>query len=311
MKNKKCLVIGGSGFIGSELVRLLIASGRKVTVLGRRPESAAQVPQGCKYVSGDYGELSTLKSLLEEGQEIIDMAHSTVPKTSYSDPIFDIVSNLPVSVGLFQAAARVGAGKIVFCSSGGTVYGTARFLPITEEHPTEPVSPYGITKLAIDRYAMMFHKTMDLPVCVVRPANAYGECQKPGRGQGFLAESIDAVLRGREVQIFGETGSVRDYIHVRDVARGILAVLNCGMPGEVYNIGTGIGTSNFDALEIIRKLAKKMSLPVRCKIMPSRRFDVSVNILSYEKLKRHTGWYPLLSLEDGLENMWRHARFSE
>lgn len=303
----RCLVIGGGGFIGRVLVEELLQASRDVTVIGRRPEPSIPFPDGCQYLSGDYGNAGFLADFLEKDQEIIDLAYSTVPKTSYSDPVFDILSNLPASVGLFQAAARAGVSKVIFCSSGGTVYGPSRFLPITEDHPTEPLSPYGITKLAIDRYAMMFHKTLDLPVCVVRPANAYGENQKSGTGQGFFAESIRAVLNGREVQIYGENGSVRDYIHVRDVARGIVSVLKYGISGEIYNIGTGIGTSNLEALEIIQSLAENQNLPVRTKILPSRKFDVSANILSFSKLERETGWRPQISLKDGLAKMWAAA----
>ena len=304
---RSCLVIGGYGFIGRELIRLLLASGRKVTVLGRRSQPSAEISQGCAYVSGDYGNAGILRGLLTAGIEVIDLAYSTVPKTSYGDPVFDLLSNLPASVGLLQECHLAGVSKIVLVSSGGTVYGHSRFLPITEDHPTEPVSPYGITKLTIDRYAQMFFKTLDLPVAVARPANAYGETQRPGLGQGFLAEAIDAVLHGREVPVFGAQGSVRDYIHVCDVAAGILAVLDSGEPGQVYNIGTGIGTSNLDALEIIKTLAETNNLSVHYKIMPSRRFDVPANILSSEKLKRDTGWHPFVSLKDGLGNMWASA----
>ncbi len=304
---KRCVVIGGNGFIGNAVVALLSQTDREVIVLGRSSGIERSLPASCRYVCGDYGNHTILRDLLQPGCEVIHLAYSTVPKTSYGDPVFDLISNLPPSVGLFQEALHAKVSKLVVVSSGGTVYGPAHSLPIDESHPTEPISPYGITKLTIDRYAVMFHRTMDLPVVVVRPANAYGETQRSGSGQGFLAAAIDAILAKREVEIFGVQGTIRDYIHLDDVAHGVIAALENGKSGEVYNIGTGIGTSNLDALEIIKTLAETKNLPVHYKIMPSRRFDVPANILSSEKLKRDTGWHPLVSLKDGLRNMWASA----
>lgn len=304
---KTTVVIGGGGFIGSHLADLLHQSGRRVTVLGRRSQPSVELPDGCHYVSGDYGNAAVLRGLLTTGVEVIDLAYSTVPKTSYGDPVFDLLSNLPASVGLLKECHHAGVSKIVLVSSGGTVYGHSRFLPITEDHPTEPVSPYGITKLTIDRYAQMFFQTLDLPVAVARPANAYGETQRPGLGQGFLAEAIDAVLHGREVPVFGAQGSVRDYIHVRDVAAGILAVLDSGEPGQIYNIGTGNGTSNLEALQIIENISCPVGYPVKINTLPLRRFDVQSNILSSAKLQKISNWNPQVSIREGIHKMWDFA----
>ncbi len=122
----------------------------------------------------------------------------------------------------------VGVRRLLLVSSGGTVYGPPCTLPMAESHPTAPISPYGITKLTIDHYALMFHHTRGLPVVVVRPANAYGVQQRSRTGQGFLAAAIDAILSRREIEIFGDAGTIRDYIHVTDVASGILAALDFG-----------------------------------------------------------------------------------
>lgn len=299
---KKTLIIGGAGFIGRQVTRLLCASGREVTVLGRRAN--ADLPPGCRYVSGDYSDRALLRGLLASGCEVIDLAYSTVPKTSFDDPVFDLVSNLPASVGLFQEALASGASRVVIVSSGGTVYGPTDQLPITERHPTQPVSPYGITKLATDRYAMMFHRNAGLPVIVVRPANAYGSDQLAGTGQGFIPTAIAAILAGREVEIYGEKGTVRDYIHVIDVAAGIVAALEQGDVGEIYNVGTAVGTSNAEILAALARLAEPLGLSVRTTVLPPRRFDVEANVLDSSKLHAKSGWAPSTSLEDGLRQVW-------
>lgn len=301
---KRCVVIGGNGFIGNAVVALLSQTDREVIVLGRSSGIEHSLPASCRYVCGDYGNHAILQDLLLPGCEVIDLAYSTVPKTSYRDPVFDLISNLPPSVGLLQEALHAKVSKLVVVSSGGTVYGPAHSLPIDESHPTEPISPYGITKLTIDRYAVMFHRTMDLPVVVARPANAYGETQRSGSGQGFLAAAIDAILAGREVEVFGGQGTIRDYIHVGDVAHGIIAALEHGKSGEVYNIGTGKGSSHSEVIELLREIVRPDGLELNCKVLPERRFDVPSNVLDSRKLHLASGWSHSIELQEGLRRMW-------
>jgi UDP-glucose 4-epimerase len=301
------LVIGGSGFIGRPVARLLAAAGREVVVLGRGAPRSDALPAGCRYVQGDYANLGLLRSLLAPDCEVINLAYATVPKTSFGDPTFDLLANLPASVALLQEAASVGVRRLLIVSSGGTVYGAPRQLPIPEEHPTSPISPYGITKLTIDSYARMFHATNDLPVLIVRPANAYGEEQRTGVGQGFIAAAVDAVLRGATVDIYGPRGTVRDYVHVSDVAAGIVAALERGRNGEVYNLGSGVGTANLELLELLRPHIEADGFSLRVQHLPERRFDVAANVLDAAKLRDGADWRPELPLAEGLARFWRHA----
>jgi len=304
---KKCIVIGGAGFIGRHVVRCLHERGREVIVVGRRPNADRDLPAACRYVSGDYGNRGFLRQVLERGCEVIDLAYATVPKTSFEDPVFDLVSNLPSSVGMFQEALSVGVSRLLVVSSGGTVYGPADRMPICEDHPTLPVSPYGITKLAIDRYAMMYHRNAGLPVLVVRPANAFAEDQRAGTGQGFIATAVAAIQEGREIEIYGPEGTIRDYIHVSDVAAGIVSALEHGGDGEIYNLGTGIGTSNIAIIEKLRRLTGAEGYPVKIKTLPPRRFDVEVNVLDSSKLHACSGWRPVIDLDEGLKRVWGAA----
>lgn len=273
-------------------------------MIGRRKAPDRELHPACRYISGDYSDRSFLSSVLKQGCDVIDLAYSTVPKTSFEDPVFDLLSNLPASVGLFQEALVSGVSRLLIISSGGTVYGPTGHFPICEDHPTAPVSPYGITKLATDRYAMMFHRNAGLPVIVVRPANAYGEDQRADTGQGFVATAIAAILSGRDIDIFGPEGTIRDYIHVSDIAAGIVAALDHGDAGEIYNLGTGIGTSNSEILQMLEGLAEEAGKSIRVKILPARRFDVEVNILESLKLREKSGWKPRIPLATGLQKMW-------
>lgn len=301
----RCCVIGGAGFIGAHVTRLLAGSGREVTVLGRRGQPDARLPDGVQYVSGDYGDPAVLQAVLRRVDAVIDLAYSTVPKTSFDDPVFDILSNLPASVQLLREAAAAGTRKVVLVSSGGTVYGIARSLPIREDHPTNPISPYGITKLTIEKYARMFEVTSGLPVVIVRPANAYGEGQHGFAGQGFIATAMHSIVRGQAVAIFGATGTVRDYVHVADVASGIVAALDSGEGGEIYNIGTGEARSNLDVLGVVEPLALAAGYELRTTTLPLRTFDVPANVLDSRKLSAVSGWMPSIDFAQGIQRSWR------
>jgi UDP-glucose 4-epimerase len=301
---KRICVIGGTGFIGSSVVKGLLAAGRQVSVIGRSPQPSRTLPAGVAYCPGDLGNRDFLADALRGVDEVIDLAYTTVPKTSFDHPVGDILGNLPAAVTLLQVAGELALKRVVVVSSGGVVYGNAAYLPITEDHPTNPISPYGITKLAVEKYALMYWKANSLPVVCVRPANAYGEGQRPFIGQGFVATAIASILKGREVSIYGENGTVRDYIHVDDVASGIIAAMEKGVPGSCYNVGTGVGRSNRDVLNLLFVLARTKGLNPVLNVMPLRQFDVAANILSSAKLFADAGWQAEIGFEEGIERTW-------
>jgi len=297
--NKSCLIIGGGGYIGSYLVPLLIATGRRVTVLGRKPTPSYDLPVEANYVQGSFSDLGLLTSLLDNHHEVIHLAYATVPNTSYDNPLADLLENLPPTVQLFSEIAARG-GLLVLISSGGTVYGEAITLPISESHPTRPISPYGVTKLTLEKYAHLYAATHGLQVICIRPSNAFGEGQRPFIGQGFIATAMASALQGKTITIYGERGSVRDYVHVADLASGVALALEYAQPGETYNLGSGIGRSNVDVLEAIATLINQLGSKVQVEHKPPRPFDVKANILASLALERQTGWAPRITFEEGL-----------
>jgi UDP-glucose 4-epimerase len=307
---RRCCVIGGAGFIGSHLVAALLDMGYEVTVLDTRRPNEKTLRRGPRYICGDCGNKEVLDIALDGVTEIADLAYATFPKTSYENPVNDILTNLPASVRLLEAAIRVQVRKVVVVSSGGTVYGRAQQLPIDEDHPTCPISPYGITKLALEKYAQMFHQLHDLPVVVVRPANAYGEGQRPFIGQGFVATAMGAILLKKNVIVYGKNGTVRDYVHAHDIARGIIAALDRGRAGLVYNISSGVGRSNREVLEAIEEVVRPAGFRIRVRTETLRGFDVPINVLSSERLHEQTGWQTQVSWEDGLRRTWDWIRLS-
>jgi UDP-glucose 4-epimerase len=277
------------------LIPGLLATGRRVTVVGRRAAPIHGLPRGVSYVSGDFGQNDLIGDLLDHHEEVIHLAYTTVPNTSFENPLADLLQNLPPAVQLFSEMAARGR-KLVLVSSGGTVYGEAIALPIREHHPTKPISPYGVTKLTLESYAHLHAVTHGLKFICIRPANAFGVGQRPFVGQGFISTAMASAMRGQPVKIFGERGTVRDYVYVSDVATGIISALEHGRLSETYNLGSGIGLSNMDVIEIIEDAGSKL----RVDHLPERVFDVKTNILDSKKLQEHTGWKIQVGFREGL-----------
>jgi UDP-glucose 4-epimerase len=298
-RSSNTLVIGGAGYIGAYLIPGLLATGRKVTVLGRKATPLHALPEGAAYISGDYARRELVSDLLDSHQEVIHLAYATVPNTSFENPLADMLQNLPPTVQLFSEAAVRGT-KLLLVSSGGTVYGEAITLPIQEDHPTKPISPYGVTKLTLESYAHLYRVTHGLNYVCVRPANAFGAGQRPFVGQGFISTAMASALRGQSIRIFGPRGTVRDYLYVSDLAAAIVHALEYGQLSETYNIGSGIGLSNMDVIEAMTPLIHEVGSEVRVDHLPERVFDAKANVLDSTKLHKHTGWRPQVGFQDGL-----------
>lgn len=304
------LVIGGAGYIGAHIVPQLMQSGRQVTVLGRRAIPRYVLPEGARYVVGDFAQADLLCSLLDAHQEVIHLAYATVPNTSFANPLADLLQNLPPTVRLFSEAASRGV-KLLLVSSGGTVYGEADELPIRETHSTRPISPYGVTKLTLENYAYLYAATHGLKFVCVRPSNAYGVGQRPFVGQGFIATAMASAMQGLPIKIFGQHGTVRDYLYVSDLAAGIVSALEYGRQSETYNLSSGIGLSNSEVVTAFKPLLDKAGCKVVIENQIERAFDVKCNVLDSTKLHGHTGWKPQTELNDGLRLTYEWLRTIE
>ncbi len=297
--SKHTLVIGGAGYIGAHLVPQLVATGRRVTVLGRNAIPRYELPSGVEYIAGDFAQIELIRKLLGVHQEVIHLAYATVPNTSFENPLADLLQNLPPTVQLFSEVANRGV-KLVLVSSGGTVYGDAVELPIRETHQTKPISPYGVTKLTLENYAYLYAATHGLKFVSVRPSNAYGVGQQPFVGQGFIATAIASALKGIPIKIFGQSGTIRDYLYVSDLAAGIISALEHGHLFETYNLGSGVGLSNLGVIEEITPLMREIGCEVLVENLPERAFDVKANVLDSTKLQRDTGWKALIKFHEGI-----------
>ncbi len=304
VKKKNCCIVGGSGFIGKYVVDALLKTKRNISVVHLNKSRAGSIPNFAKNIIADCGNKEMMKKALRGTNELIYLACSTNPKKSFDHPVKDFTDNLTMGISSLEAAAESGVKKYVIVSSGGTVYGKAAKLPINEKSQTNPLSSFGITKLALEKYGLMLNSQKRLNVIIARPGNAYGEYQKPYKNLGFVINAIASIIDKKEVILFGKKGTIRDYLHAADIAEGIIACLEKGKNGETYNIGSGTGRSNKDVLSTIFPLATASGFRPKIKILPPRTFDVPANVLDSGKLTKHTGWTPKISFKKGTEKTW-------
>lgn len=297
--NSRILVIGGGGFIGSSLSNKLCAQGNRVHVCGRSNLPKFVLDKSITYHSIDY-DLISLADYFSNYDCIFDLAYATTPSVSNSNISYDLLENLPTHLNFFNSSLKAGVKKFIYVSSGGTVYGEHGNTVLDESIETKPISPYGITKLTLEKYAYMYFSQHNFPVIIVRPSNPYGINQLNSKGQGFVGAVYQAIKNSSKIDIFGETGTIRDYIYIDDLIDGLVSIMSAGSIGEIYNIGSSVGINNLDLVEIISKQLNS-DIP-KYNLLPKRPFDVKSNILSIEKIHTETGWFPKYDILTGLQN---------
>jgi UDP-glucose 4-epimerase len=295
----KCLILGGSGFIGSHLIRALRRQGHEVLGYSRHKPGASAVSVGgeAPWVIGDLANRVLVADALRGIDICFHLISTTLPKTSNDDPVNDIQTNVCDTVALLQEAITAKVRRFVFISSGGTVYGVPKCVPIDETHVLEPTSSYGIGKLAIEHYLRLFHALHGLNHVILRLSNPFGPGQNPNRSQGAVSVFLQRVLQNREIEIWGDGSVVRDYVYIEDAIQGILAATNYSGAERTFNIGSGTGRSLNQLIEMIEVVSGKRA---RVRYLPKRDFDVPANILSVTLAARVLGYRPTTSFESGL-----------
>jgi UDP-glucose 4-epimerase len=295
-----CLVLGGAGFIGSHLAEALAEEGHRVKLfdrphLDRLPLLARQ--HGFEVFTGDFLNPQALAPALRGSEVVFHLVSTTLPKTSNDNPLYDVESNVLGSLRLLALCREHGVRKLVFVSSGGTVYGLPRKVPVDEGHPTEPICSYGIHKLAVEKYLHLAHRLHGLDYCILRPANLYGPRQRLDIAQGAVAVFLDRALRDQPIQIWGDGSVVRDYVYVGDAVDAILKAARFQGEPRIFNIGSGVGAS---LNQLVAEIGKLLGRPVRVEHTEARALDVPVSVLDCTLARRHLGWSARTSLGEGL-----------
>jgi UDP-glucose 4-epimerase len=299
----KIVIFGGGGFIGSAIVDRLLLDGHTLRIFERpRVEPYRKFPpsEPVQWLTGDILSTHDVSDAIDGADVVMHLVSSTLPKSSNDDPVYDVQSNLVGSLQMLSATVAKKIKKFIFISSGGTVYGTPRYLPIDENHPTEPRVSYGITKLAIEKYLVLFEQMHGVKAIILRVANPFGERQRVETAQGAVTAFIHRAITGQPIEIWGDGTATRDYIYISDVADAFARAVVYEGKKNIFNISSGVGTS---LNELVSLLEKILDHPVECRYLPGRAFDVPISILSSELARQEMGWECKIPLEQGIENV--------
>lgn len=297
----RILVVGGGGFIGGHLVERLVDSGHRVRVYGRNPNRFRPAPKEAELVEGELGNHGLVREAVRGMEVVFHLVSNTLPKTSNDDPAYDVRSNLVDTIGLLEACVEAGAGKVVFASSGGTVYGPPREVPIPEGHPTDPINSCGIVKLATEKYLGLFHHLHGLDYAALRISNPYGPYQDPSGQQGAVGVFLNRLRRGRPITIWGDGEVVRDYLYISDLMDALELAARTRTRRKVFNIGSGRGVSMNDLVTAISEVAGERP---EVEYSPGRSLDVPASVLDIRRAKEELGWSPRTELTEGISRTW-------
>jgi len=299
----RCLVIGANGFLGSRLTDALVAAGHRVTAFdrfsrGTRAFSSADLT----VVPGDFLSVADLAAAVEGQDDVFHFLSTTTPATVDGDPTIDLRTNVAQSVELLALCARAGIRRLFYASSGGAIYGPRPGASFVEDAPVAPISPYGIGKLAVERYIDYYAATAGLSAVSLRISNPYGTNPNPSKRQGVIPITLNRILRSEPVVRLGDGSMVRDYIHVDDLVRRILRMVDADPRHRVYNLGSGRGTSVAEVLETVRTVVGR-EFPVRTAPKPATFVDHVV--LDVSRYVEEFGADDDLSLTEGIARTWR------
>jgi len=295
------LVTGGAGFIGSCVVDSLILRGMNVVVIDNLStgQKSNILHKDIVFIEDDITSKDKVDHLFElhKPHFIFHLAAQISVSKSVREPLFDAQSNIMGTLNLLDAAVKYKTEKIVFSSTGGAMYGeNPQEIPTTERSPEKPSTPYGIAKLATERYLEFYYKEYGLRYTSLRYANVYGPRQNPHGEAGVVAIFTENMIKGNTVTINGDGQYIRDYVYVEDVANANMLAMENGKE-DVYNIGTGIGTSVLELFNLSKHINQYSLEP---QFGTERPGDLRKSILSSKKAEQELNWMSHFSLEKGL-----------
>lgn len=292
----RILVLGGNGFIGSHLVDELLAAGHAVNIFDRYPDALLRAGARVKYFIGDFSDSILLSEAMQGVDVVAHLISTTVPGTSNLDPIADIQDNLVRTVRMLQLMETIGIKRILYLSSGGTVYGIPQHTPIPEDHPLNPICSYGVVKVAVENYLRMYASLNHIEPVIIRPSNPYGPRQRFQKGQGAVATFMNRIMTGEKIAIWGDGNIKRDYIYIHDLTRLCRMAIEQPHTGT-FNAGSGVSmTLN----NLLQNIEQQLGSKAEVEYQTVRKFDVPEIALDIKRAEKIYGWTPEVTMEEGL-----------
>jgi UDP-glucose 4-epimerase len=300
-KTMRILLIGGAGFLGSHIVDCLLETGADLRVFGRSPERFRPPLAGVDYRRGDVCDVGALADALSGVDLVYHLVSSTTPASSNLDPQADVQTNLIGTLRLLDAMRAADVKRLIYLSSGGTVYGIPQTNLVTESHPQRPICSYGVVKAAIEHYLLMEQHLHGLLPVILRVSNPYGPRQAQNTGQGLIATLLGALARDEPLHIWGDGTVVRDFLYVRDAAQVFASFASNPLTG-VFNVARGEGSSILQVLDLAEVVTRRKP---RLEFRASRAHDVPRIVLDISRIRARAGWQPQTTLQQGLARTWQ------
>lgn len=305
LAKSRVLVIGGGGFIGRNLIAALIGQVAEIRSLD---VAATPVRHGSvSHWQGSFLQAEVLREAMTGCDIVYHLAATAMPRESNLNPARDCQENVVGTLSVLDTATAQGVGRLIFSSSGGTVYGNTEQVPIPETHPTNPISGYGISKLACEKYLRLYDGRGERPLRTIslRIANPYGPFQNLQKAQGALTTFCYNAVNDLPIAIWGDGSVERDFVHVSDVARAMLSAATAPVSAREINIGSGRGHSLNEILDVIGKIEGR---DIPRTYQPGRAFDVPRNFLDITDAEALLGWTPQVDLRSGIAELLAYFR---
>jgi UDP-glucose 4-epimerase len=298
----KILLLGAAGFIGTNLtIELAKNAENEITLVDRCKDFFNPIInmnlKNIRIVESGLTVDMDFDSILKNQEVVYHLVSTTVPTTSNQHISQELVSNVVFSANLFEACIRCGVKKVVFISSGGTVYGKEVDCPLKEKTATNPISSYGVQKVTIEKLLYLYRYMYGLDYRIIRLANPYGPYQRPNGVLGAVTTFTYKALKGDEITVYGDGSVVRDFIYIDDAIRAIMKIVEGENNHRTFNLGCGYGTSIKQVLETIEKA---LGISMNVSYIEGRKVDVPVNYLDISRYEKYYGALNPISLEEGI-----------
>jgi len=293
--NNGVAILGAGGFLGTNLARTLADEVSDLRCFGH-PPAFPEALHDLNWIDGEL-EGEWVREIVSGCDTVVHLASSSTPATANKSIASDAQSNVITTLKLVDQCVELGVTRFVFISSGGTIYGIPTQVPTPEDAPTNPITAYGVAKLAIEKYLAVYQRQQGLDYRILRVANPFGPYQTARKGQGIIAAAMAALLSDTPLEIWGDGHVVRDYVFIADLVRAIIKAIWHEGPSRVFNIGSGRG---HNLLQVIRSIETLSGKSLRTRFRPARPADVPVSILDTNLAASELGWRATTSFEEGL-----------